>query len=166
VPVDGLGDLTLEGPQGFLGALALVELASVVGPSRGVVADLGHGGDVESAVELPVAARVEPVTLLGSAGRGDGGAARVAGVAAAGREPVDVAGVAEDDRGAEGPDAVNIGHRGARYQDGFDDAFVNGDELAVEPADIAEQIKRDALALDLDGVRRMDRAQDPPGALS
>jgi hypothetical protein len=66
VPVHDLGDLGFEGPQGVLAALAFVEFASVVGPSGGVVADLGHRGDVQRPVQLPVAVRVEPVAVLGA----------------------------------------------------------------------------------------------------
>jgi hypothetical protein len=65
VPVDGLGDLAFERPQRFLTALALVVLASVVATPGGVVADLGHGGDVQRPVQLPVAAGVEPVAWVG-----------------------------------------------------------------------------------------------------
>jgi hypothetical protein len=82
---------------------------------------------------------------------------------AAGGEPGDVAGVAQDDGGAERADAVDVGHCGARGEDGLDDAFVGGDELVVEPADIACQLERDPLAFDLDRPRRPDAAQDPPG---
>jgi hypothetical protein len=74
VSVDRLGDLALEGSQRLLGALALVELASVMGPSLGVVADLGDRSDVERPVELAVASGVEPVTLPTSTGGGDRGA--------------------------------------------------------------------------------------------
>jgi hypothetical protein len=57
VAVDGVGDLVLEGSQGFLGALALVELASVIDPALGVVTDLDRS-DVECPVELAVASGV------------------------------------------------------------------------------------------------------------
>jgi hypothetical protein len=80
VPVDGLGDLAFEGTQCLFGALAFVELAPLVGPSGGVVAYLGDGGDVQRPVELAVAAGVQPVPLLGAARCGDGGGAGVAGV--------------------------------------------------------------------------------------
>ena len=79
VTVDGGGDLAFECSERFFTALALVELAPVVGTSRGVVAYLGHRGDVQRPVQLPVAAGVEPVPLGGAAGRGDGGGAGVAG---------------------------------------------------------------------------------------
>ena len=53
--------------------------------------------------------------------------------------------------------------RGGRGEDGLDDAFVGGEELVVEPADIAQQLERDPFAFDLDRPRRPDAAQDPPG---
>ena len=33
---------------------------------------------------------------------------------------------------------------------GFDEAFIGGDELVVEPANVARQLERDPLAFDLD----------------
>jgi hypothetical protein len=78
-------------------------------------------------------------------------------------EPDDGAGVAEDDRGTERSDAVDVGDRRARREDGLDDAFVDGTELVVEPADIAEQLESDPLGFEFDGTARLDAAQDPPG---
>jgi hypothetical protein len=42
---------------------------------------------------------------------------------ATGREPGDVTGVAQDDRGAQRADPVDVGDGGARRQDGFGDAL-------------------------------------------
>jgi hypothetical protein len=81
------------------------------------------------------------------------------------REPGDVAGVAQDDRGAQRADPVDVGDGGARSQDGFDDALVDGHELVVEAANVAEQVERDAIAFQLDKDRRADRAQDLAGSL-
>jgi hypothetical protein len=70
--------------------------------------------------------------------------------------------VTQDDRGAEWADAVDVGHRGARREDGLDDAFVGGDQLVVEPAYIAQQLERHPFTFVLDRPRRPDAAQDPP----
>jgi hypothetical protein len=51
----------------------------------------------------------------------------------------------------------------AEATNGLDDAFVGGEELVVEPADVAQQLERDPLALDPDRLQRPDAAQDPPG---
>jgi hypothetical protein len=106
---------------------------------------------------------VEPVPLLGPARCGDRGGAGVAGEVAAGRERVDVAGVAQDDGGAERAAAVDVGQRGARGDNCLDDAFVDGEELVVEPTYIAQQLECHPLAFDLDRSRWPDAAQDPPG---
>ncbi len=63
--VDGVADASFEGPHRFFAAVALGLLASVVGASRGVVADLGDGDHVDGVVELAVAAWVEPVPITG-----------------------------------------------------------------------------------------------------
>ena len=78
--VDGVADLAFQGAERFFAGLAFGEFASVVGTPVGVVRDLGDGCDVERAVELPVAARVEPVTVLERAGRLNRSRAVVAGV--------------------------------------------------------------------------------------
>jgi hypothetical protein len=55
-PVDGVGDLSFQRPDGFFGALALGAFAVVVVASRAGVAELGDRGDVDREVQLPVAA--------------------------------------------------------------------------------------------------------------
>jgi hypothetical protein len=57
---DGVADAALEGAQRLFLRLSFGDLALVVGPAGGVVADLGDGGQVKGVVELAVAARVEP----------------------------------------------------------------------------------------------------------
>ena len=56
-----VADAAFQRAQRFLLRLALSELAFVVRASRRVMADLGDGDEVQRAVELPVAARVQPV---------------------------------------------------------------------------------------------------------
>jgi hypothetical protein len=74
-------------------------------------------------------------------------------------------GVAEDDRRAQGADAVNVGERCSRGEYCLGDPLVERDELAVEPADIAEKVQGDALALGRDGLERTDATQDLPSPL-
>ena len=62
--VDGVGDLTLERPQGLLLRLALGNLAVEIDPSFGArVADLSDRGHVEGVVELAVAAAESRCTI-------------------------------------------------------------------------------------------------------
>lgn len=62
VSVDDIGDPPLEGAQGFLAGLALVDLAVEVDPAGGVgLADLGDSDHVDRPVQLPVAAQVDPM---------------------------------------------------------------------------------------------------------
>jgi hypothetical protein len=129
------------------------------------VGDLGHGADVEGPVELAVPAWVEPVPVLQRARRGDGCGGVVAGEVAGVGEPGDVCGVAEDDRRAQGADAVHVGDCGSRGEDGFGDPLVERDELAIEPAHIAEKVDGDALAFGRDGLERTDATQDLPRPL-
>ncbi len=61
VAVDAVRDSSFQRPDRFFGGLAFGDLAVVVGPAFGVVAELGDGGDVDGVVEFAVASRVEPV---------------------------------------------------------------------------------------------------------
>jgi hypothetical protein len=75
VPVDDLGDLALEGPQGFLAALSLVELSLVVGTSghpralRGAPSDLGGmGAGVSGGTRRQIASGRSRVDLADNCG--------------------------------------------------------------------------------------------------
>ena len=78
-------------------------LALVVVASGGVVRDLRDGRDVERMVELTVAAIVEPMPRVRSRRRVQRCGRVVAGVAGPGREPGDVAGVADQIAATIGP---------------------------------------------------------------
>ena len=67
--------------------------------------DLGDRGDVQRVVQLPVPARVQPVTHPWSGRRFDGSGAVVAGVVPSGREASHVAAVTDEVRGHDRPDA-------------------------------------------------------------
>jgi hypothetical protein len=66
LPVDGVADAPLEGPQRFLVGLALAQLACVVDPAGVIVSDRGEGRGVDGVVDLAVASGVEPVAGLGA----------------------------------------------------------------------------------------------------
>ena len=84
------------------------ELAPVVGPACGVVAELDDAGDVEDVVEAAVPGAREPVAeMLAAGGIDRGGAGPGREVVAVG-EPGDVAGVGEDPGGAGRADAVDV----------------------------------------------------------
>ena len=119
LPVDDVADAPLEGPERFLLRLGFGQLACVVEVAGVIVGDLGEGRGVDGVVDLPVASGVEPVAGLGARGGFDGGGAVVAGVVPGGREPADVAAVSEDDRGADGTDAVDVGDRRLRRRRGW-----------------------------------------------
>lgn len=63
LPVDRLGDSTLEAAHGFGDGLILFAFAFVVGAGVGMPADLGERDGVQRPVELAVAAPVEPMPL-------------------------------------------------------------------------------------------------------
>jgi hypothetical protein len=60
--VHGVGDVTLQGPQGFFGALSLGHLAIEVLTSVSLVSDLDDGDHVDGVVEsaAPIRDRFEP----------------------------------------------------------------------------------------------------------
>ena len=60
-PVDDVGELALQRSDRFFGALALGDVAVVVVAAGAGVAELGDGDDVDRAVQLAVAARVQPM---------------------------------------------------------------------------------------------------------
>jgi hypothetical protein len=109
--VDSVADASLEGPHRFFAAVALGLLAQVVGPSGGVVADLGDGDHVDGVVELTVAARVQSVSDDRAAGGLDGRGAVVAGGVPGRREAANVAGVAEEVGSDDGADPLELGDR-------------------------------------------------------
>src|ERR1700677_794079 len=93
---DGVGDLALEGPQGFALGLALRHLALEVDPTiRSRIADLGERGDVNGVVEFPIASTREPVSDATSRGVLDRCHARIGGEVIPVGESLNVAGVTD-----------------------------------------------------------------------
>jgi hypothetical protein len=68
LPADGIGESSFQAAQGLHWRLGFGELAAVVGPAFGVVADLHDGGDVQQVVQSPVPGAGQPVSDLVSAG--------------------------------------------------------------------------------------------------
>ena len=66
VPIDDVGEPTLQRSNCFLGRFALGDFAVVKRATEGVVAELGDRDDVDGPVQLPVASRVQPVPDLGA----------------------------------------------------------------------------------------------------
>jgi hypothetical protein len=76
--VDGVADMTLERPEGFLLGLALGDFAVEVGAALGVgLADLADGGHVDGVVQATVASLGEAVHNSPTGGQLDGGGAVV-----------------------------------------------------------------------------------------
>ena len=96
------------------------------------MADLGDRGDVDHVVQGPVpAARQPPDRVLRVPGGPlDRGGAVVGGEAIRGREPGDVADVAEDDRGADVTDPEDLGEGRPRRRDRDADALAERLALA------------------------------------
>ena len=88
VTVDHVGQATFEGAPRFGRRLALGEFAQVVDLSGAGIAALADGNGVQHRVQLPVAAGVETVAYLLSAGGVQWRSAGVAGEVVAGRESV------------------------------------------------------------------------------
>ena len=79
--VDGAGELSFEAAEGFAAALALALFAFEVGACGRVDARLRDRDPVQGAVELAVAAAVEPVSLILTGARGPARRARPPAVA-------------------------------------------------------------------------------------
>jgi hypothetical protein len=107
----------LDAPSCLPRCLSVCEQARVVGGGFGVVAGAGERDDVERAVELAVAAAVEPVALLAGAGGVDGAGAGEGGEAGF---AVHAGGVAAGDHelgGADGADAALVQQLGDELLD-------------------------------------------------
>jgi hypothetical protein len=109
VSVEDVGEASFEGSSGFGGGLPFADLALVVEPSGAWVAGMAECDGVQGGVELPVAGGVEPVAAAFAAGGFQWCGSGVAGEVVGGRETGDVADVAEDLRGDDVSDTVDVG---------------------------------------------------------
>jgi hypothetical protein len=136
-----VGESPFQAAQGFPFRLAGSAFAFVVDAAFGVATNLGDGDCVEGPVELPIPARVEPV----SDGATGGGGQRCGAVGCGERVPVGVA-VDVDDFGDEPggdqrSDAVQVGQGGVGGGDQFADLpfqfccfGVDGDDAFEAPS--------------------------------
>jgi len=168
---DRVADPPLQRATSFLGRLRIdVDLALVVGPPGGAVADLGDRGHVQGVVELSVASRVETVPHDLARRRLDGGGAVVGGEVPRGREAGDVTGVPDQQRGNDRSDAVDLGHGGAGRGDRGRGALLDLGDVLVESSDVRDKLEGGLLADLLHRRGWVDRAEprcctvsgDPP----
>src|SRR5438552_9983639 len=104
--VEVAGERAFDAAAGFAGGLAGCEEALVVGGGFGVVVDACERDDVQRPVELAVAAAVQSVPSLLSAGGVEGVGAGECGEGGFVRHPVGVAAGDEQLRGADRSDAA------------------------------------------------------------
>jgi len=115
-------------------------------------------------VQLPVPVRVHPVADLRSRGRFDRGGRVVAGVVPGGREPADIAAVADQVRGDDRTGAVHIGDAGPGHRDCIRDALLELREVTIDASDFGQELERLAAPLGPDRVHGPDPAQFLDGA--
>ena len=118
------------------------------------LAELADRGHVDRVVELAVPAFGEPMHDAAAGGELDRGGAVVGGVVIAVAEPGDVAGVADEHPAMIGPTPNRSVSDVARCADGVADPFVRRLELAVEAADVVEELDGQVVADLLDRRRR------------
>ena len=104
LPVNDVGEPPFEASHRFFVALALGSLPQVIGPTGGVLTNLGKGHDMQAEVELAVAGAGEPVADNISGGHVDRGGAGVGGERGGGAESIDGADAAEDLARRQGTD--------------------------------------------------------------
>ena len=126
--VDDVGQPPFQASHRFFVALAFGSFPQVIGPSRGVLPDLGKGHDVEAEVELAVAGAGEPMPDNISGGHVDRGGAGVGGERRRGAESIDGADPAEDLARGQGADAAQFGESGAG---GGDRVWISAAALAM-----------------------------------
>ena len=117
------------------------ELALVVRPSRGVVAELDDPRDIEHVVEAAVPRAREPVAQVLAAGgvdRGGGGSGWRSGCGLANRD--DVTGVAEDTGGVGWSDAVQVEQTGPGLVEQFVQLDIGGLNLAIDCGQLGNQL--------------------------
>ena len=134
--VDGIRYPPLEAAHRLHRLLAVSALASVVGASVGVQAELGDRGDVDHVVHPSVSGTGEAVTVLLTGGGIKGRGAGPGGEPIPIGEPSHVADVREDPGRHHGPDAMDLHqtrvtgqHHRLELGGGLLDLRVNGDQL-------------------------------------
>jgi len=135
LPVDDVGEPSLEAPERFSPGLAFGPFAGEVVGGAGLVAGLGDGDHVEGPVQSAVAAAVEAMPVGSAGGRRDGGGAVACGERSGRSEPADVADFAQDAGGVQMADADDAGQGRAGGGDEDFQLGVHGLESAVQGGD-------------------------------
>src|SRR5436190_20304230 len=110
-------------------------------------------------LSLRFPSRVEPMPFPWPTGCFDWRSAVVGREPCCGREPSGVTEVGEDQTGDDRSDTVQLDQRGGGRLHRVADAGLDGGEVAIETAHIAEQIRRELSALESDQSLRMDAPQ-------
>ena len=165
LPVDDVGQPPFEASHRFFVALALGSLPQVIGPTRGVLPDLGKGHDVEAEVELTVAGAGEPVADNISGGHVDRGGAGVGGERGRGAESIDGADPAQDLARRQGTDTTHLGESGAGGGDGGLDVGGGLGDAPVQLAYLRGQVGGEAAHGFAGGVAGTDPAKELGGPL-
>ena len=123
--VDGVADLALERAESLFLGLALSDLALEIDASLcSRVSDLGDGSHVQRVVEPAVPALRDAVDDSSTRGELDRCRPVVRGEGIAVGEPANIAGIADELRGDDRTDSVDLSERGARRFDGDADPAV------------------------------------------
>jgi hypothetical protein len=157
--VDEVGKPPLEGADRFHRGLPGGELAPVVDPAFGVVAQLHDRHDVQHPVDPPVPGAGESVAALFPGGGVDRGGAVPGREVPAGREPGHVADVTEQAGRAGGADAVQLEQRASGRLDELAELVVRGLDPLVDADELADQLRRELAAGLAHQVTRPDRGQ-------
>ena len=118
------------------------------------MADLGDPRDVDRMVELAVAAPRQPVHAVATGADLDRGGAVVCGEVVTIREPADVAGLTDRDRGTDGTEPEHFCHRCSRCPDRVGETSFRGAHLLVDAAQILEMVEGKFVPGRFDRVRR------------
>ena len=114
LPPDGVADAALERPQRLFRRLALGELAVVVDAYRRVAGDLGDRDQVQRVVDLSVPAGLKRCRFFGPDDASIGAVPGYAAKRSRLREPAGIADLADDDRGDDRADTVDLEQRRVR----------------------------------------------------
>jgi hypothetical protein len=164
--VDGSGELSFEAADGLASALSFGLFAVEVGAGGRVDAGLGDRDSVEGAVELAVAAAVEPVAAVFTGAGFQRRDASVVGELRIALEAFDRAYLAEQLGGAERPLAGQCEQRGRGVLDPRVELAVELEDGAGEVAAAADELARDPYLHRLLGATKATgNTVEPDGAV-
>jgi hypothetical protein len=135
---DVSGEVAFEAAEGFASGFAFGAFGIEIGAGGGVGAGSHEGDDVDRFVELTVAAAVQSVSLCFAAAGGDRRGAGLSGELRLAREPFSAGGLADQDRGGDGPDPLFLAQGGVVRGCEVVEFVVELDDLAAERRDLRE----------------------------